>query len=644
MIDGFVAAARAGLTWGWLTALIGLLPGITLWAFAVVPREALLANTLSPAQRTAALGWGAASLVVTILLYALAHVRARARDRTRRFGDTARRANALAFVALAAPLPLLLTHTEHALRRPWLLLSAMTTIGIMAAVFSYRAYERWPRLQGLLDSRRARALVRVAAVAVTGIVTLALCELALIRHGALATNTYDLGIFTNIVWNSSQGRPLACSFLASGTHASQHFDPILVLLSPLAWLPVSLAEALVVFQCAWLGLGAWPLYRIATTRLGHPGYGLAFALIYLLYPPLAANALWDVHSLSLGVPLILWLALTLESPRARAYVAALALTLLVREEFALIAAIYGMVGLLGERPRRGLWTVLAALGYLAIAWLLIAPEAGAPAHARRYQDMLQGTDGTARALAVAALANPAHTLAHALTGDKTPLLAALLVPLLGLPLAAGRWLLPAALGAAFIMLATSLPVSDLFFHYTAALFPVLMAAAPIGLARLCDAPRLPSLGVDPVRLRPALTVGALAASLAFTCAYGVFSPFAHFRAGFKPVTRELSPSQRERLAWLTELARAIPHEASVAASGYLGPHLAERPRVYHFPDVVDADYLLVWTPELGPPQRQALADLRARGRYEPMVSKHQIVLLRRVDRTVPPLIGGPEDN
>src|SRR5262249_8190235 len=57
--------------------------------------------------------------------------------------------------------------------------------------------------------------------------------LSVVNHHVLNSRTIDLGYYDNIFYQSAHGHPLACSLLKGGTHSSAHFDPLLVLLSPL---------------------------------------------------------------------------------------------------------------------------------------------------------------------------------------------------------------------------------------------------------------------------------------------------------------------------------------------------------------------------------------------------------------------------
>ena len=78
--------------------------------------------------------------------------------------------------------------------------------------------------------------------------------LAITNHHALSTSIRDLGYYDNSVYQTIHGRLLGCSFIDSGYHAAAHFDPILILLSPL-YLIYPRAELLLIVQFHLVGVG-----------------------------------------------------------------------------------------------------------------------------------------------------------------------------------------------------------------------------------------------------------------------------------------------------------------------------------------------------------------------------------------------------
>src|SRR6185369_6347467 len=128
--------------------------------------------------------------------------------------------------------------------------------------------------------------------------------ISLVNHHALNTRTIDLGYYDNIFYQSSHGHPLACSFIKAGYHGSAHFDPLLVVLSPL-YLLYPRAETILVLQAVWLGSGVVPVYLLARDKTESRVAGLVVAAMYAAYPALHGANMYEFHSLTLLSPLVL---------------------------------------------------------------------------------------------------------------------------------------------------------------------------------------------------------------------------------------------------------------------------------------------------------------------------------------------------
>jgi len=161
----------------------------------------------------------------------------------------------------------------------------------------------------------------IAALVVAGIwlgYSYFFSRLAITQHQAFGTRTIDLGYYDNIFYQSIHGRPLACSLLRSGTHASAHFDPILVVMSPL-YLIYPRAELLLSLQSVWLGSGAIPAYLLGKHHLDSRQAGIIMAIVYALYPALHGANMYEFHSLSLIAMPMLWVLYFLEKKNKLGY-------------------------------------------------------------------------------------------------------------------------------------------------------------------------------------------------------------------------------------------------------------------------------------------------------------------------------------
>jgi hypothetical protein len=263
--------------------------------------------------------------------------------------------------------------------RPNLTLVYIAVAAVLCARGAYAWSAREPPASPRPAGPREAAARYGAAAAVAALwagYAFVLSRLAITNHHALHTRTFDLGFYDNIFYQSIHGRPLGCSFLKGGHHGSGHFDPILVLLSPL-YLLYPHAEMLLVLQAVWLGAGTVPVYLIARRALGSRWAGVAFAITYVLYPALHGATLYDFHSLALVGPLVLWALYLLEVGALQAYFVVLSLALLCREDVPLLMGFVGLRALADGRPRwvRAGWvTIAASVGYLLVVRMVLMPS------------------------------------------------------------------------------------------------------------------------------------------------------------------------------------------------------------------------------------------------------------------------------
>lgn len=129
--------------------------------------------------------------------------------------------------------------------------------------------------------------------------------LTLIRHYNLQSHAYDLGIFTQVVYNYAHFNGTYSSIRGVNI-LSDHFHPILAALAPLWWLWPS-ANMLLVFQAAVIAIGGWAVYQIAIHLLGDKRAAYAFTLAYLMFPGIQAGFGFDFHEIMIFPAAMLFL-------------------------------------------------------------------------------------------------------------------------------------------------------------------------------------------------------------------------------------------------------------------------------------------------------------------------------------------------
>lgn len=486
---------------------------------------------------------------------------------------------------------------------------------------------------GRLARRTAPAAVAVAlgsGVAYAWIIA----RTALAHHVHMRTQIYDLGIYDNILWNSTFGEFLRCSFIKGGHHTAAHFDPVLGLLVPFYRLAPK-AETLLVAQAVWVATGVVPLL-LAGLRVHRSAWaGGAMAVLYCLYPALHGANLFDFHSVTLAIPTILWVVYLVDTKATWAYVPALVLLLATREDMTLLACFIGFYAIWARRrPWLGLATIGVSLCYLVVVKVFVMPDSALLMKATRttysyiyfYADMIPHSDEGALGLVMSFFTNPAFVLQHALSEAKVRYLLAILGPLCGLPLLARKRLPLLAYGALFILLSSRRHMYSIHFQYNAMVIPFVVLAWMDGVVRLGR--RYGRFGAR----RVAVVLGGvtLVATLLAGAKFGMLVKNKSFRAGWEPLLHDVPQNVLDRYAWFYHTLRdLVPPDAPVSASSRLGPHMSNRENVYRFPVLRDAEFVMVFSKDMGKKEKAALKRMKRRGRYELVAKKFGIEFYRR---------------
>lgn len=622
------AGAEAITGWLLLALIIGASPGVFLWpTFHPVDWGYLLDNKLPPKERLDLLAWVAFSTGALFCFY-FGYWDWQQRRQALSLAAVFRKLNRFTFVLTALPLINLLRiggiETEH----PFFVFLVCLTVSAIVASFAYAASETlfFKRLAGRwLTTKRGLAL----CIALGCVYAFYLSRLAIIHHRNLGTSTYDLGIYTNIFWQTIHGDLLGCSFLQGASHLGAHFDPLLILLSPL-FLLYPQAETLLVLQSVWLASGVIPLYLIAVQRSASVWFGVVLVAAYLLYPALHGPNMYDFHSLTLCVPLVFWCVYSLLTSSLRRFWFFFVLLLITREDMALVGCALGLYAIVARRaPLWGIWVIVISIAYLVVAKIAVMTNT----HGYVYYFGELRPEGKKGILGLAwtAITNPVFVLVKALAEKKLIFLLKLLAPLVFLPLAAGKMWILFTYGFAFTLLASRWAVYDTGFQYSCLLFPFLFAATPQGLMRLTASRAAAVIGLDSRRLFAALACAICVSSLLVSRSYGVFWENSAFRGGFMRVDREPTETQKGRYRTVIEFRDQIGPEVSVTTTGRLGPHFAARKRFYRDLAMADSDYLVVWDYEIKANKKESekWQELQKSRKYKLIVESNGISLFRR---------------
>jgi uncharacterized membrane protein len=389
---------------------------------------------------------------------------------------------------------------------------------------------------------------------------------AVARHLAFQTQSFDLGIMTQAIWNTLHGHFLEVTTQRGEqiTRLAVHVDPFLALLAPV-WLIWPSPAMLLVFQALAVSVGALPVFWLARKHLASERGAVFFALAYLLFPATQFNAIAvasdsGFHPVSIAIPLLLFAIWFLDEDRLVAFAVVGVLVASTKEEMPLV------VGLLGlwYAVRRGRWRFgLPVLGVgLALTlfdFLVVIPHF---LHGKTvFGDWYSPVGGTPGGVLRTAVTDPMALVHVAATGQNGLYLLLLGGPFLFLWLLEPLLALAAMPDLAINLLSNQFGQSSIAYHYTAGIAPFVVAASIFGLSRFRrQAPRI------------ALYVLAACVSLA------VYSPL-RLGAGHLAEALPSNPIHQAK----AEAVSLVPADVPVAASNQLAAHLSERRRILIFP-------------------------------------------------------------
>jgi len=457
--------------------------------------------------------------------------------------------------------------------------------------------------------------------------------LALARYDTFHASTFDLGIMTQVVWNTAYGRWFETSIDRAtnveliGSYLGNHVRPILVGLSLLYRLWPD-PRLLLVLQSVALGTAAFPLYWIVHRQTDDPKAALIVACCYLVYPALGFLNLVDFHPIALSIPLLYMAYWALLEGRMTLFWVAVLLALFTKEEMVVPIGTWGLVNLL-KRDKRcvGLGLLTMAVVWTILCYGVIVPyfNDGQP---YRFFQLWSHLPGFSKSSVQGGTAQP---LAEASPETVILFLVHLALPLGFLPLLGPVSLVVALPTLTYLLLGSRPAFHSVGYQYPAVLIPWFFLAVSEGLQRLRRRASRHG-GLRFYRLGLAfLLIGTIGANIPLN------PVLLYAQAGaFQP-----DPYHDQ----IVEALAQIPPETGVAVVNRLGPPLANRrvlvaleyPSPLRLDHVQMADYVLLdlvdcrTVPALDPRAEYAniVTQVLQTGRFRVRYWSGRILLLER---------------
>lgn len=451
---------------------------------------------------------------------------------------------------------------------------------------------------------------------------LILGSVSIARHYNFQTQTWDMGIFDQIMWNSAHGRWMQNSIEETSNHLGVHMSPWLFALVP-GYFLFPTPYYLLILQTLGLGLGTIPLYFLGLKILQSRKGALAIAGAYLLYPSLHWINLFDFHSVAFFVPLFLAGFYFMQEGRWRPAIIFLALAASTKENAILVVMFLGLYmvflpskgGFLNKKRLAGILIAIFSLTYFIVAIKIVMPYFGGGL--LRF-DRYAALGATPQEVIKNVFANPVLAVSVIFSGQKLFYLFVLFAPLVLYPLLSWRALFLLLPGLAQNLLTSYGPQFSGQFQYDAILLPGLFIGALYGLRWLrLKWPAYKNIFVW------VLVFASMAMFLWRSPVNPITFPYGLF--GDQPIWRAYR-----------QMVEMVPDGASVAAHTNLVPHLSQRQNIFMLgaepfaPDVILIDGASFFGFN-GPEGLQAYADYyTATGEYEIKVIDNRFgVFIRR---------------
>ncbi|MEM9515066.1 MAG: DUF2079 domain-containing protein [Actinomycetota bacterium] len=385
-------------------------------------------------------------------------------------------------------------------------------------------------------------------------------------HHALGTASYDSALYDQGMWLLSRFDAPFVTLMGRNLFGD-HTSFILLFLVPLYWIAPG-AWIMFFSQSFAIALGAVPVFLYGRSRLGSEWMACVGAGVYLLHPAIGWTNLENFHpDAFLGVTVGFAIYAALER-KWRLYAVAVVLSLLVKEDVALVIVPLGIWVALRRNWRIGLITVLGAVWFMAVAMFLVMRSLiGVPTR-NSWRIPFGGPTGVIDT----AVTNPTQ-LADYLRSDERPwYLWQMTAPFAFLFARLPDVALISALVMFTNILSTYWYQYQVEYHYSLIAVPALAIGTMYAIGVLRD--RWTTRGVNvPVR---AIAVGALAVASVTTAYLWSPTPWSRDPGWIPDPASEFAESARDIIA-------GIPDDASVAAHYRITPHVAYREEIYQFP-------------------------------------------------------------
>jgi len=409
------------------------------------------------------------------------------------------------------------------------------------------------------------------------------------QHYNFKTNAFDLGIFAQSVWHAIHYGTLTNSLEIPQlpiNHLAIHFSPILYLMVPFYFLFPD-PKILLILQSAALGVAALPCYLIAKDKINNPFICLIIVISFLLYPFLHYVNLYDFHPVALAIPILLFCLYFLEKQKYGWFWLFFLLSLLIKENVILSGIGIGAYIFITKRKfLLGIIIIAISTLFFFATTNIFMPFLGQVFNYthKRYADLIGSGHHSYTDLIIAITTKPTILFKYIFFNhDRLLAIFKLFFPVLFFPLFSGFGAIFLLLPGLLINLLSSYDRQYNFYsQYSSTVIPIIYFLTVLGISNVLKK-------FHYQKNLQKLIIACLLASLVVTSINARLNIISFFKTFIK-CTPSTIISPHNKI--LTKAIKLIPPKASVSATGTVVPHLINRKKIFLFPTINNANYIV----------------------------------------------------
>lgn len=434
------------------------------------------------------------------------------------------------------------------------------------------------------------------------------------RYITYSNSTFDFGIFAQMYEYMKQTGAINTTVERNTllSHFGVHFSPIFYIALPIYFIfpsPVTVQ----IIQAIMVALPVIPLVLLCRQYKMSHWMSVAVVLLYSLYPATAGGTFYDIHENCFLTFFILLAIYAVEKKKDVLTIFSVLLVFLVKEDAAIYIMVFGAYLLFSRRDKkRGVLLMIASALYFAVA-LIVVNSYGLGILENRFGNLYFNAEGGLGQIIQTIISNPGYVLAQMISNDnaenmdKIGYLIAMMVPMAACLFTTkkkySRYILISPF-LVFNVFTVYVYLHEITFQYNFGVIALFMYVVIMNLSEM-----------KVEKAKTLITVSVICAGIMF--AGSIYPKMDYY------VTRY--SADKTSFEKINKAIDMVPAGASVSASGFLVPHLADHLEMYdqnHLTEIKLVDYLVV--DERGT-EGEKFTDVLNTGEYELIYSEENLV-------------------